>query len=60
MLISTVQITDPEKKNELIIYARSLGCKAVFCEEYKGMSIQSNDRKTTKQIKQKMKELENN
>lgn len=51
-IIPAVKITDPKKKNEMILYARSLGCKAVHSEIYQGMCIESNDRKATKKIKE--------
>ena len=58
MLIPAEKITDGEKKNDLIVYAQTLGCKAVYHEMYKGMCIEISTKLQEKLIKEKIKELQ--
>lgn len=57
MIISATSITDEDKKNELIIYAQSLKCKAIYSEYYKGLAIDTLETKADKLIKAKIKDL---
>ena len=57
MIISATSITDEDKKNELIIYAQSLNCKAVYSESYKGLAVDTLKTKADKLIKAKIREL---
>lgn len=57
MHIPTIQITDNEKKNELIHFANAKGAKAVFSDRYKGMVIEVYNKEVAKAIKRKIKEL---
>lgn len=59
MLVSAEKIKDGNKKNELILYAQSIACKAVYCEGQRGMSIQVDTKKQKKLIETKIKELGN-
>ena len=55
--ISTKKIKDPNKKNELILFAQKNGCKAVFSTRYKGMVIECSTFDKERIIKEKVKEL---
>lgn len=57
MLISAVEITDEEKKNELILFARSVGAKAIYSITCKGMAIECYDNQMYKKINKKIKDL---
>lgn len=57
--ISTKKIKDPNKKNELILFAQKNGCKAVFSTRYKGMTIECPTLEKEKIMKAKVKELAN-
>lgn len=58
MLISAVNVKDFQKKDDLIHFANALGCRAVYSEELRGLAIETSNRKTAKEIEQKIKELE--
>lgn len=59
MLVSAKKIKDGNQKNNLILYAQSLGCKAVYCEQFEGMAIQVDTKNQKKLIETKIRELEN-
>ena len=60
MLVPATKITDSEKKNELILFANSIGAKATFVESLGGMAINCNNQKQEKEVKKKIKELTDN
>lgn len=57
MRIETTDITDGNKRNELILYANSLGCKAVYNPRNNGMDIEVVSSEKIKKIKDKIEQL---
>lgn len=57
MRIETPEITDGNKRNELILYANSLGCKAIYNPRNNGMDIEAQGSEKIKKIKEKIEQL---
>ena len=54
--ISATSIKNAESKNDLIIYARSIGCRAIHSN---GLAVECETKMQVEEIKQKIKELNN-
>ncbi len=55
--ISTQKVKDPNKKNELILFAQANNCKAVFSTWYNGMVIECPTFDKERIMRAKIKEL---
>lgn len=58
MEISATSIKNKERKNDLILYARSIGCRAVQSRKCHGLAVECQTNEQKAQIEQKIKELE--
>ena len=57
MRIDATSITDGSKKNQLILFAREIGCKAVYNPKTNGLEIEAYNQEKVLQINKKMEEL---
>lgn len=57
MEISATSIKNKERKNDLILYARSIGCSAVQSRKYNGLAVEYKTNGQKNKIEQKIKEL---
>ena len=57
MRIDATKITDGGKKNELILFAREIGCKAVYNPKTEGLEIEAYSPEKVVQINKKIEEL---